>query len=45
LIGTKAIDLQVLQGLLRADQTVIDLVNLNSSQRPQGPFVYEGICW
>src|SRR5450432_1253470 len=45
LIGTKAIDRQVLQGLLRADQTVIDLVNLNSSQRPQGPFVYEGICW
>jgi GDP-mannose 6-dehydrogenase len=45
LIGTKAIDQQVLQGLLRAHQIVIDLVNLNSSQRPQGPFVYEGICW
>jgi GDP-mannose 6-dehydrogenase len=45
LIGTKAVDRQVLQGLLREDQTVIDLVNLNSSQRPQGPFVYEGICW
>jgi GDP-mannose 6-dehydrogenase len=45
LIGTKAIDQQVLQGLLRADQTVIDLVNLNSSQRPQGAFAYEGICW
>jgi GDP-mannose 6-dehydrogenase len=45
LIGTKAIDQEVLQGLLRADQTVIDLVNLNSSQRPRGSFVYEGICW
>ena len=45
LIGTKAIDQQELQGLLRADQTVIDLVNLNSSQRPRGSFVYEGICW
>ncbi len=45
LIGTKTVDRQVLQDLLRADQTVIDLVNLNSSQRPQGPFVYEGICW
>ena len=45
LIGTKAIDRHVLQGLLRADQTVIDLVNLHSSQRPQGPFAYEGICW
>jgi GDP-mannose 6-dehydrogenase len=45
LIGTKAIDRETLQGLLRADQTVIDLVNLNSSQRPHGSFVYEGICW
>jgi GDP-mannose 6-dehydrogenase len=45
LIGTKAIDRETLQGLLRADQTVIDLVNLNPSQRPQGSFVYEGICW
>jgi GDP-mannose 6-dehydrogenase len=45
LIGTKAIDQGTLQSLLRADQTVIDLVNLNASQRPQGPFAYEGICW
>ena len=45
LIGTKTVDRQLLQGLLRADQAVIDLVNLDSSQRPQGPFAYEGICW
>jgi GDP-mannose 6-dehydrogenase len=45
LIGTKAVDQQALQALLRAEQTVIDLVNLNSSQRPHGAFVYDGICW
>jgi GDP-mannose 6-dehydrogenase len=45
LIGTKTVDRQHLQGLLRSDQAVIDLVNLDSSQRPQGPFAYEGICW
>lgn len=45
LIGTKDVDPKVLQSLLRADQTVVDLVNLNSSQRPRGPFVYEGMCW
>jgi GDP-mannose 6-dehydrogenase len=45
LIGTKAVDRCVLQNLLRADQAVIDLVNLNPRWRPRGPFAYEGICW
>jgi hypothetical protein len=45
LIGTKVVDRQLLQSLLRTDQAVIDLVNLDSSQRPQGSFAYEGICW
>jgi len=45
LIGTKAVNSQVLSDLLREDQTVIDLVNLNPAERPHGPFRYEGICW
>ncbi len=45
LIGTKAVNSQMLRGLLRPEQTVIDLVNLDSQQRPHGPFRYQGICW
>jgi GDP-mannose 6-dehydrogenase len=45
LIGTKAVNPQVLSELIREDQVVIDLVNLNPVERPQGPFRYEGICW
>jgi GDP-mannose 6-dehydrogenase len=45
LVGTKDVDPRVLQGLLRSEQTVIDLVNLKPSQRPRGSFVYEGMCW
>jgi GDP-mannose 6-dehydrogenase len=45
LIGTKAACSQNLNGLLRPDQTVIDLVNLHPAQRPHGTFRYEGICW
>ncbi len=45
LIGTKVASPQMLRGLLRPGQTVIDLVNLDPAQRPSGPFGYEGICW
>jgi GDP-mannose 6-dehydrogenase len=45
LIGTKAVNPQVLSDLLRQDQAVIDLVNLNPAERPHGPFNYQGICW
>ena len=45
LIGTKAVNPQVLSDLLRQDQAVIDLVNLNPAERPHGPFHYQGICW
>ncbi len=45
LVGTKAVNPQVLSDLLREDQAVIDLVNLNPAERPHGPFRYEGICW
>jgi GDP-mannose 6-dehydrogenase len=44
-IGSKAVCSQELLSLLRPEQTVIDLVNLNRAQRPQGTFLYEGICW
>jgi hypothetical protein len=45
LLGTKAVDHQSLQTLLQPRHTVIDLVNLNPAQRPQGQFRYQGICW
>jgi GDP-mannose 6-dehydrogenase len=45
LIGTNAVNSETLRGLLRPDQTVIDLVNLDSEQRPHGLFRYQGICW
>jgi hypothetical protein len=31
--------------LLRRDQIVIDLANLNKEHRPEGIRTYEGICW
>jgi GDP-mannose 6-dehydrogenase len=45
LIGTKAVNPQMLSDLLRQDQAVVDLVNLNPAERPHGPFHYQGICW
>lgn len=44
-IGSKAVCSLELHRLLRPEQTVIDLVNLDRAQRPDGPFRYEGICW
>jgi hypothetical protein len=31
--------------MLRPDQIVIDLVNLDTARRPAAPGRYEGICW
>ena len=45
LIGTKALEKDTLASYLRADQTVIDLVNLEKPRRYRGPAAYEGICW
>jgi hypothetical protein len=45
LVGTKVVSAQTLRGLLRPDQTVIDLVNLDPAKRLDGDFDYEGICW
>ena len=44
-IGTKFIDRNHLKGHLNPSQTIIDLVNLDSSRRPQSSASYEGICW
>lgn len=45
IVGTRSVDKQQLLGLLRPHHTVIDLVNLDSSRRPQGTASYQGICW
>lgn len=45
LIGTKAGKKEKLSPYLRPDQIVIDLVNLEKTQRLDGPARYEGICW
>ena len=43
IVGTK-IDKTELAKLLKPEQTVIDLVNLDPERRPQAA-TYEGICW
>lgn len=45
IVGNKSVDRNELAKFLRADQLVIDLVNLDKSQRPIGAGNYEGICW
>jgi GDP-mannose 6-dehydrogenase len=45
LVGTKALNPEAFRDLLRPEQMVIDLVNLDPVRRPQGAFRYEGICW
>lgn len=45
IIGNKSVDKNQLAKYLRADQLVIDLVNLDKSARPNGIGGYEGICW
>jgi GDP-mannose 6-dehydrogenase len=44
-IGTKGIDREMLQRGLRREQEIIDLVNLDKSERLQGQSTYKGICW
>ncbi len=44
-IGTRSVDHQALARLLRPDQLVIDLVNLEKSRRPTTVAAYEGLCW
>ena len=45
IIGTRSADQAQLSGLLRADQIVIDLINLDAARRPKSGASYEGICW
>ena len=45
IVGTKAVDKMALASMLRAGQTVIDLVNLEKPSRYSGPEKYLGICW
>jgi GDP-mannose 6-dehydrogenase len=45
IIGNKSANKDELRKYLRADQVVIDLVNLDKARRPQGAGTYEGICW
>ena len=45
IIGNKSADKDELSKHLRSDQTVIDLVNLDRSRRPNQVAAYEGICW
>jgi len=45
IIGNKSADKDVLATHLRPEHLVIDLVNLNKSQRPSFSGSYEGICW
>ena len=45
LIGNKSVSADALSRLLRPEQSVLDLVHLDSARRPAGSFRYEGICW
>jgi GDP-mannose 6-dehydrogenase len=45
IIGNKSVSKEELAQYLRAEQMVIDLVNLDKSRRPDGTTHYEGICW
>jgi hypothetical protein len=45
IIGNKAASKAELGSHLRAEQIVIDLVNLDKARRPAGVANYEGICW
>lgn len=45
LIGSPAAERTLLEPILRPDQIVIDLVNLDSASRPNGGRTYQGICW
>jgi len=45
ILGTRAAELEQLQKLLRPDQMLLDLINLDPRRRPAGAGKYEGICW
>lgn len=45
LVGSRAAKKELIENHLRADQKVLDLVNLEKNLRPDGRPSYEGICW
>jgi len=45
IIGNNSARADELSKHLRSNQTVIDLVNLDKSRRPDSVAAYEGICW
>jgi len=45
ILATKVVHRDELETRLRADQSVIDLVNFEKSRRPVTRGNYEGICW
>jgi GDP-mannose 6-dehydrogenase len=45
ILGTKAVNKEMLTAKLRPDQMLLDLVCLEKSQRYAGPAAHEGICW
>jgi GDP-mannose 6-dehydrogenase len=44
-IGTRGVSKDALKQLLRPEQVVIDLVNLEKSRRLERAGAYTGICW
>jgi len=44
-LGTRGVAKDVLKPLLRPEQVVIDLVNLEKTRRPETDAAYAGICW
>jgi GDP-mannose 6-dehydrogenase len=44
-VGTKSVKRDHFIQYLSPNQIIIDLVNLDPSQRPQGASAYQGICW
>ena len=45
IIGTKSVGNDELKTVLRTNQHVVDLVNLDPARRPDGAATYQGICW
>jgi len=45
IVATRAVDSAQLSRSIQPHQLVLDLVNLDPAQRPQGGAHYEGICW
>jgi GDP-mannose 6-dehydrogenase len=44
-IGTSEVEKSELQRLLKPEQYVVDLVNLQKDRQPNGAQLYSGICW